>query len=79
MSKDAEKPEETSELKFSNPLMMKMYQAYNTSKKAIMHGTSVDVHEVVEEDELVAALHANAEVFEPRVEFTFSYLQVSSA
>ncbi|KAJ9518990.1 hypothetical protein QJQ45_026329 [Haematococcus lacustris] len=47
--------------------------------KAINHGTSVDIHEVVEEDELVAALHRNAEVFDPKVEYAFQYLQVFSA
>ncbi|KAL6759001.1 phosphate transporter family-domain-containing protein [Haematococcus lacustris] len=48
---------------------------WNKTKKALLHGTSVDVHEVVEDDPLVAAIHANAEHFDPRVEFTFSYLQ----
>ncbi|GFH30010.1 phosphate transporter, partial [Haematococcus lacustris] len=52
---------------------------WNKTKKALLHGTSVDVHEVVEDDPLVAAIHANAEHFDPRVEFTFSYLQVFSA
>ncbi|KAJ9508203.1 hypothetical protein QJQ45_021537 [Haematococcus lacustris] len=54
-------------------------QVWNKTKKAILHGTSVDVHEVVEDDPLVAAIHANAEHFDPKVEYTFSYLQVFSA
>ncbi|KAJ9532650.1 hypothetical protein QJQ45_010711 [Haematococcus lacustris] len=54
----------------------------NTYRKAVeaaTHGTSVDIHEIVEEDELVGALHANAEVFDPKVEYAFQYLQVFSA
>ncbi|GFH27892.1 phosphate transporter [Haematococcus lacustris] len=54
-------------------------EVWNKTTKALLHGTSVDVHEVVEDDPLVAAIHANAEHFDPRVEFTFSYLQVFSA
>lgn len=33
----------------------------------------------IEEDELVSALHAHAEKFDERAEFTFGYLQVFSA
>jgi hypothetical protein len=36
----------------------------------------VDVHQAVQEDELVAAIHARAEAFDPRAELAFSYLQV---
>ena len=32
--------------------------------------------QVVEEDPLVAAIHNHAEVFDPKAEFVFSYLQV---
>ena len=39
----------------------------------------VDIHEGIEEDEVVAAIHAKAEVFDPKAEFAFSYLQVFSA
>lgn len=44
-----------------------------------MHGTSVDIHETVEEDEIVAKIHAHAEVFDPKAEYVFKYLQVFSA
>lgn len=47
--------------------------------KAIMHGTSYDIHEHIEEDELVAAMHKSAEVFDPKAEYIFSFLQVFSA
>jgi sodium-dependent phosphate transporter len=46
---------------------------------ALAHGTNVDIHEAVEEDEVVAAMHANAEVFDPKAEYAFQYLQVFSA
>lgn len=44
--------------------------------RLLTYGTKVDIHEVVEEDPIIAAIHANAEVFSPKVEFAFSYLQV---
>lgn len=37
------------------------------------------VMQCIEEDELIAALHARAEKFDERAEFTFGYLQVFSA
>lgn len=37
------------------------------------------IEEKVEDDELVAAMHAAAEVFEPKAEYIFSFLQVFSA
>jgi hypothetical protein len=46
---------------------------------ALTYGTSVDVHQVVEEDEMVAAIHENAEVFDPKAEQAFAYLQVRGA
>jgi solute carrier family 20 (sodium-dependent phosphate transporter) len=42
-------------------------------------GTNYDIHAVVETDPIVAALHARAEKFDPRIEVVFSYLQVFSA
>jgi hypothetical protein len=33
--------------------------------------------QVVQEDELVAKIHMQAEVFDPKTEYSFSYLQVS--
>ena len=49
------------------------------ARDATMHGMEVDIHAIVEEDELVAASHANAEVFDEKAELVFSYMQVFSA
>ncbi|KAG2490083.1 hypothetical protein HYH03_011389 [Edaphochlamys debaryana] len=57
----------------------KMLKAFTSLKRAAMHGLEVDVHQVVEEDPIVAAIHQNAEVFDPKAEYAFSYLQVFSA
>lgn len=43
------------------------------------HGLNVDIHKVVKTDAVINAIHERAEVFEPRVEYAFSYLQVFSA
>eukprot|EP00245_Coleochaete_scutata_P015149 TRINITY_DN663_c0_g1_i1.p1 TRINITY_DN663_c0_g1~~TRINITY_DN663_c0_g1_i1.p1 ORF type:complete len:648 (-),score=96.18 TRINITY_DN663_c0_g1_i1:684-2627(-) len=48
-------------------------------KKAALHGVDYDIHEIIEEDPVVAAIHKNAEVFDVRAEYAFSYLQVFSA
>lgn len=47
--------------------------------KGATHGLNVDIHKVVKTDAVVNAIHERAEVFEPRVEYAFSYLQVFSA
>ncbi|EFJ43878.1 hypothetical protein VOLCADRAFT_76547 [Volvox carteri f. nagariensis] len=57
----------------------KFLRAMSSIKKAAMHGMEVDIHQIVEEDPIVAAIHENAEVFDPKAEFAFSYLQVFSA
>lgn len=49
---------------------------YGKAKTAALYGTSVDIHEVVEEDAYIAALHARAEKFDEHAEHTFGYLQV---
>jgi hypothetical protein len=43
--------------------------------KGATHGLNVDIHKVVKSDAKVHAIHERAEVFEPRVEYAFSYLQ----
>ncbi|KXZ44981.1 hypothetical protein GPECTOR_60g759 [Gonium pectorale] len=48
-------------------------------RKAALHGVEVDIHQIVRDDPIVAAIHRNAEVFEPRAEYVFSFLQVFSA
>lgn len=46
------------------------------SQDAALYGTSVDIHDIVEEDEFIAALHARAEKFDEHAEHAFGYLQV---
>ena len=43
---------------------------------ASLPSSSPPAAQVVEEDPLVAAIHNHAEVFDPKAEFVFSYLQV---
>ncbi|PNH03788.1 Phosphate-repressible phosphate permease [Tetrabaena socialis] len=57
----------------------KFMKAMSSMRKAAMHGLEVDIHAVVEEDPIVAAIHKNAEVFDPKTEYAFQYLQVFSA
>ena len=47
--------------------------------KAATYGLNVDIHDVVKTSATVGAIHESAEVFEPRVEYAFMYLQVFSA
>ena len=42
-------------------------------------GVTTDIHDQIEDDPIVAAMHAHAEKFAPSVEFAFGYLQVFSA
>lgn len=49
------------------------------AKRMVLHGVSVDIHDVVETDPVVKSIHENAEVFDPKVEMVFSWLQVYSA
>lgn len=46
------------------------------ASKAMLYGTSVDIHQTVEEDPIIAAMHARAEKFDERAEHVFGYLQV---
>lgn len=50
-----------------------------TWKERLMRGVDYDIHAVAEEDPLVAAIHANAEKWDPDTEFVFGFLQVVSA
>jgi sodium-dependent phosphate transporter len=52
---------------------------YGRTKKALLHGLVYDIHAVIEEDDHLKTMHDHAEVFEPRIEMSFSYLQVFSA
>lgn len=48
------------------------------AKKAALHGVSADMDSIIDEDPLVAAIHARAEVFDEKAEAVFSYMQVFS-
>jgi sodium-dependent phosphate transporter len=53
--------------------------AAQTWKERIMRGVEYDIHGQVEEDPVVAAIHANAEKWDDDTEYIFGYLQVISA
>ena len=59
--------------------MAKMRAYMKQARNAAMHGMEVNIHSIVEEDELVASIHANAELFDEKAEHVFSYMQVFSA
>ncbi|KAF6252255.1 phosphate transporter [Scenedesmus sp. NREL 46B-D3] len=44
--------------------------------QALTYGLNYDIHKVIETDERVAEIHANAEVFDRKAELSFKYLQV---
>lgn len=46
------------------------------ASKMAMHGMNVDIHHRLVRDEHLRAIHDRAEIFEPKVEYTFKYLQV---
>jgi sodium-dependent phosphate transporter len=48
-------------------------------KNALLKGVNVDIHDSVESDPIVNAIHQNVEKFDPKAEFVFSWLQVFSA
>lgn len=46
-----------------HPWLMHTYtHLYTQAKKALMHGVSVDIHEIIHTDETVGHIHASAEV-----------------
>lgn len=60
-------------------LSEKMAHAAKWSKYLLFRGVDQDIHSIVKEDDLVSAIHENAELFDPKAEWVFSYLQVFSA
>jgi len=54
-------------------------RSFVATRNALMRGMEYDIHQVVETDPTIAALHERAEKFDPQVEFVFGYLQVFSA
>ncbi|XP_024360721.1 uncharacterized protein [Physcomitrium patens] len=66
--------------KVAPPLNQNNLQKWGSKAwKVATHGLNVDIHDVVKTSATVGAIHENAEVFEPRVEYAFMYLQVFSA
>mmetsp|Transcript_37091 Transcript_37091/g.82502 ORF Transcript_37091/g.82502 Transcript_37091/m.82502 type:complete len:676 (-) Transcript_37091:1157-3184(-) len=57
----------------------KSLRSMKSLSRVLTRGLTYDIHEIIEEDPIIAAMHEGAERFEPRVEFAFSYLQVFSA
>jgi solute carrier family 20 (sodium-dependent phosphate transporter) len=53
-----------------------MKSMYTKTKSIAMRGLDYDVHGASKSDEIVAAIHENAEKFDPETERIFSYLQV---
>lgn len=47
--------------------------------RALAHGSSVDIHGIVDADAKVGAMHADAETFDRKSELTFKYLQIVTA
>ena len=58
-------------------------ESENTSKKTwkemLLQGVEADIHKVIDENPLVHEIHANAEVFDPKTEIVYQYLQIFSA
>jgi len=54
-------------------------QLFGMAQKAAMHGMEVNIHDIVETDPLVEAIHKNAEIFDEKAERVFAYMQVFSA
>lgn len=49
------------------------------NENILFKGVNQDIHQIIEEDKVIAAIHENAEVFDPKTENVFKYLQVFSA
>jgi len=49
------------------------------TKELLFNGMEQDIHEIVEKDAVISTIHSSAEVFDPRTENVFQYLQVFSA
>ena len=45
----------------------------------LLKGVEHDIHKIIDEDTVIAGIHENAEVFDPKTENVFKYLQVFSA
>lgn len=66
----------------TNAVELNVVPAESIIQKAVQFvkdKTDFDIEEEIQDDELVARIHKNAEIFNPQAEFVFSYLQVFSA
>lgn len=64
----------------SNPLTEEKIETFKDKlTRMLKNNFNPVVEDKVEDDELVAAMHKSAEVFEPKAEYIFSFLQVFSA
>jgi len=45
----------------------------------LLKGVEQNIHQIIDEDPIVASIHENAELFDPKTENVFKYLQVFSA
>ena len=65
--------------KDSNSKTSTLSKYWEGVRSIVMHGMEADVHKIVDDNDYVHGIHANAEVFPPKTELVFSYLQVFSA
>lgn len=71
--------EETSaseRLTWRQALQTRVHTLGITAFRMAVHGLVQDVHENLEDDQRMVAMHQAAEIFEPRAELVFKYLQV---
>jgi phosphate/sulfate permease len=54
-------------------------RSFNAFTNSFVHGVNYDIHETVEDDAQIRAMHAQAEVFDVKSELCFKYLQVLTA
>lgn len=57
----------------NNPSLMQK------TKDFLFNGVEQNIHEIIDTDNTLSSIHASAEVFDPRIENVFQYLQVFSA
>lgn len=77
--KDVDTTPEEENTTSGSSTMQRMKSFFARTYKAATYGLNYNIHQIVEEDPIVAKIHAHAEVFDPRAEYAFSWLQVFSA
>ncbi|KAG2491822.1 hypothetical protein HYH03_009779 [Edaphochlamys debaryana] len=71
-----EEDEEANEYDSPGQGMVHWENTFDQLRAIVMHGTQVDVHDVIAADSTTQRLHAHAEVFDPATESAFKVLQV---